>query len=177
MDKINPEQDIKNPNYLDALVKVQNCLAQADFDLYSFMDLVVEQMQKLTPATGAIIELVDGDNMVYRAATGTVKPHLGLSLPRANSISGLCVASHQILRSDDTETDSRVNLEACHKVGARSMIVVPLFYNNEAIGVLKTLSDQPAAFSEADVKTLQLMAGYIASGMAKQMLQEFRDFI
>jgi len=166
-----------NADRLNALVEVQGYLNEAHFDLYAFMELVVEQMQKLTPATGVIIELVEGDNMIYRAATGSAKPHLGLSLPRENSISGLCVTSHQILRCDETEKDERVNLPACRKVGARSMVVAPLFHNGDAIGVLKILSDKPHAFSEDDVKTLQLMAGYIASGLAKQMLQEFRDFI
>lgn len=163
-------------NNLDLILQVQTRLMESDFDLSSFMDLVVEDMLKLTPATGAVIELQENNEMVYRAATGSVKNYVGLHLPFENSISGLCVKSHEVLRSDDTEKDERVNIEACRKVAARSMVVAPLFHNGKTVGVLKIVSDQPQAFSEEDVKTLQLMAGFVASGLSQQIMKEFKSF-
>lgn len=155
--------------HLNQIILTQSRLAEANFNLDDFMQLVVEQVQNLTRSIGVVVELVDGDDMVYRAATGTVKTHVGLHLPQKNSISGLCVREKKILRSDDTETDKRVNIEACRRVHARSLVVAPLFYKGDTVGVLKILSDKPSAFTEDDVKTLQLMAGLIGSALAHQI--------
>ena len=152
--------------HLDKIIEIQSRLLQANFDLDEFMDFVVYQLENLTPATGVVIELAEEKDMVYRAATGSIKEYIGLRLPIQNSISGLCVLSKQILREDDTEMDSRVNKAACQKVGARSLVVAPLFYRGKAVGVLKIISKNPYAFSVTDIQTLQLMSGLIASGIA-----------
>ncbi len=159
-------------SYLNQIINTQSCLAEADFNLQEFMQLIVLQMQKLTPATGVVVELVEGDEMVYRAASGTVADYVGLRLKIENSISGLCIRENEILRSDDTELDPRVNLEACRKVKARSLVVTPLVHQGGAIGVLKILSKNAEAFSEQDENILQLMAGFIASGVAHQQFYE-----
>lgn len=155
--------------HLNKIIETQSRLVNANFDVKGFTELVVNQMQTLTPATGVVVELVDGDDMVYQAATGTVKAHIGLRLPRLNSISGLCVQQKMILRSDDTTKDSRVNPEACRLVGAKSMVVAPLFHEGNAVGVIKILSSEPHEFSEDDVNTLELMAGLIGSALAHQL--------
>jgi diguanylate cyclase (GGDEF)-like protein len=156
-------------DHLNQIIDIQTRIVGADFDITGFMNLVVDQMQSLTPATGVVVELVEGDDMVYRAACGTVKNSVGLHLPRKNSISGLCVEQKEVLRSDDTENDPRVNLEACRRVKARSMVVAPLFHDGNAVGVLKILSNKPNEFSQKDVETLQLMANMIGSALAHQI--------
>lgn len=156
-------------NYLNEIIMTQTKIAQADFNLDEFMNLVVKQVEKLTPATGVVVELVEGEEMVYKAVGGSVKNYLNTRLPRGNSISGLCVQAREVLHSDDTEKDPRVNVEACRKVGARSLVVAPLFHQDECVGVLKTLSNKAEAFAEEDVKTLQLMAGLIGSALGHQI--------
>lgn len=159
-------------DFLNQIISMQSQLAQANFDLDSFLDLIVHQVEQMTHATGVVVELVNGTDMIYRAALGTVSQHLGLRLPIENSISGLCVKNKKILWSNDTENDPRVNLEACHKVKARSLIVAPLFHNGEAVGVIKIISNEPNAFEENVIKTLHIMAGLTASGLAHQIYHD-----
>ncbi len=154
---------------LERIIEAQSLIVQADLDLTAFMQLVVDTLQELTDAKGAVVELVDGDHMVYRAASGTVSKHVGLRLPRANSLSGLCVASAQILRCDDSETDPRVNAEACRTVGVRSMICTPLFEEGTAVGVLKVMSEHASGFDEDDVQTLSLMGTALGAALGKQV--------
>lgn len=163
------EEKIYSTAFLTKIIDIQSQLTEVDFNLNGFMQLVAEQIEYLTSATGAVVELIEGDEMVYRAATGTVSEYLGLRLKITNSISGLCISTNSILLSEDTETDSRVNLEACRKVSARSLIVAPLIYRGNPVGVLKILSKKPAGFNETDMKILQLMAGLVASGLAHQI--------
>lgn len=147
------------------IIQVQTEIAKLGLDLGGVMDLVSRRAQALTGAAGAIIELAEGNEMVYRAAAGIAEPQLGLRLSRTGSLSGLCVATREILRCDDSETDSRVDREACRKVGLRSMIVVPLNHLESTVGVLKVVSPVAGAFSDADIQVLGLMSELVAAAM------------
>lgn len=154
---------------LGRIIATQTRLAEAELDLELFLDLVVQQMQQLTPATGAVVELVDGDEMVYRAACGSVASYVGLRLAIGNSLSGLCVRSATVLMSPDTSQDPRVDQATCRKIGVQSMVVAPLLLSGQAVGVLKIMADLPNVFSATDVQTLQLMAGLLGSELGHQV--------
>jgi signal transduction histidine kinase len=151
---------------LSAIIATQYDIAIAELNLNKVMNLIVERAQNLTCASGAAIELVEGDEMVYHATSGTVADYTGLRLKIAASLSGNCVRTGEILRCNDAELDPRVDIVACRRVGARSMIVVPLHHDRKVVGVLKVLSPQAHSFGERDVQTLQLMAGLIAAAMS-----------
>lgn len=153
---------------LNEIITTQYLLAKAELNLAEFMDLVVTRVARLTPATGVVIEMVEHDEMVYRAATGSLAAHVGLRLKRAASLSGLCVRTREVLNCIDSEADTRVDKEACRKVNARSMVVAPLFHAGEAVGVLKILSDCPCSFGERDLQTLQIMAGLLGAAIGHQ---------
>lgn len=114
------------------------------------MQQVAHEAQDMTRAAGAIIELAEHDVMVYRAAVGAAASQLGLRIPKAGSLSGLCVETGAVLRCDDADVDPRVNREACRKVGLRSMVVVPLVHDAASVGVLKVVSPAPGHFTDGD---------------------------
>ena len=45
-----------------------------------------------------VVEMVEGDDLVYSATAGALTPHAGVRLPRHGSLSGLSVATGEILR-------------------------------------------------------------------------------
>ena len=159
------EQDTQR---LNDIIATQAMLVQAGLNMPSFLNLAVEKIHRLTGAAGAVVELVEGDNLVYAAATGNTAQFVGLRLKISGSLSGLCIQRRQILRCDDTSNDPRVDLAACRKIGAASMLVAPLYNNGAAIGVLKILSSVPDAFGQRDVQTLELMAGLLGAAIAQQ---------
>lgn len=154
-----------SPDTLLQVIKIQTDIARMGLDLGAVMQLVTQQTQELTKAAGAIIELAEGEEMVYRAAAGIAESQLGLRLKRSGSLSGQCVHEGQILRCDDSENDPRVDREACRKVGLRSMIVVPLKHNESTVGVLKVVSPSIGSFSDENIQLLGLMSELIASAM------------
>src|SRR5262245_6093788 len=99
------------------------------------MNVVVQRAQRLSGASAAAIELREGDEMVYRAASGSAASALGLRLKIQTSLSGLCVRERVTLMCNDTESDPRVDREACRRIGVRSMLVVPLCTRGEVVGV------------------------------------------
>ena len=106
---------------LDRLAETQNAIATSEFDLDAVLAAVVQEASRLTGAEAAVVEIPDGDELVYRAASGTAEAFVGLRLPSATAISGLALRTGETLVCDDSETDERVDLEACRRVGrARS---------------------------------------------------------
>ncbi|WP_240655727.1 PAS domain S-box protein [Paraburkholderia phosphatilytica] len=154
---------------LRRLIEAHSRIAAARLDLDRFLSVVTDALLELVPAAHAsVIEWVDGEDMVYRACSGTIAHHVGLRLKREGSLSGLCSLEKHLLYSSDTSNDPRVDADACRRVGAVSMIVAPLQYQAEVAGVVKLMASEVAAFGEDDIDTLQMITSLVASGMAHQ---------
>lgn len=150
---------------LAAVVRTQQEVLSAITDLDRVMALVVERTPEVTNGAGAVIEILDGDELVYRAASGAAKQHLGLHLPAEGSLSGLAVRTKAVLRCDDAETDPRVDAAACRAIGIRSMVIAPLLDGATTVGALKTFSSAANAFDDLDSYALQLLAGMASSAL------------
>jgi hypothetical protein len=55
---------------LRAIIKTQTEIAASGLDLDAAMRLIASRGQELTGASAGVIELVDGEEMVYRVAVG-----------------------------------------------------------------------------------------------------------
>lgn len=151
---------------LSDIISIQDDIATADLDLKMVMKLVVERAQKLTQAGGAVLELIEGDELVYYATSGCAVPFVGARLKINASLTGWCVQTGEVIRCDNAELDPRVDQAVRLKVGIKSMVIVPLYHNRQALGALKVISPYIAAFKDQDVYTLQLMGGLIAAAMS-----------
>ena len=151
---------------LRKIIETQQLINAAMLDGDELMRVVAESAQTITGAVGGVVELAEGDEMVYRAATGSAAAFVGTRLKMGESLSGLCVRSGDVLRCDDTEDDPRVDRDACRRIGVRSMIVAPLFHRGVPVGVLKVLSAEAGAFDGSDIETLELLAGFIAASLS-----------
>ena len=128
------------------------------FTLDELLQLVAETVVAITGADGLAIALAENNEIVLRAAAGTVRPDLGARIDRNSPFTGACFRTAQILSCDDTETDARVNLQACRRLGARSLLAVPLCGRTRTIGLLQAFSAQPFGFNDSDFRNLCLLA-------------------
>jgi PAS domain S-box-containing protein len=151
------------------LAETQAYLAGADFDLQTFMTGAVDRLAQATRAKGVVVELIEGDEMVYRAASESLAAHVGMRLKRDGSLSGLCVERSEILISEDCRTDPRVDHAACERVGVRSMVCAPLIHGGAPVGVLKLMSERARGFGEEDITDLRVVAATLAGAMARQI--------
>ena len=131
--------------------------ASEDLALDLILNQIVEQACLATGATGAAIALTRGGEMVCRATTGRNAPDLGIRLDNAG-FSAECLRVGTLQRCDDTEIDPRVDAAACRLLGVRSILVVPLWYWGEFMGIFEIFSPRPNAFGERDEQTLQALA-------------------
>jgi len=130
--------------------------------------LIVEQAQMLTQASGAAIALRQGELMVCRARAGSTAPDLGALLDTKSGLSGECVRSGKVLVCDDTESDSRVNLDVCRYLGIRSIAVLPILLEREIVGVFEVFAQEPGAFAGNEVAALGSMCELVISVIRPQ---------
>jgi N-acetylmuramoyl-L-alanine amidase len=135
------------------------------FVLDEVLQLVAERALAITGADGVAIALAEGDAIVCRASAGSIAPDAGIRLDPNSGFSGECLVSGRIVRCDDAEADSRVNLLACRRLGVRSMLAVPLSAKQSVIGLLEAFSNEPYGFNDSDVRSLGLLAELILSAM------------
>jgi len=162
-----PDADLKLQNALPSDAEIRGLTsalaasgggaASEDLALDLVLNQIVEQACLATGATGAAIALTRNGEMVCRATTGRTAPDLGVRLDNAG-FSAECLRIGTLQRCDDTETDPRVDAAACRLLGVRSILVVPLWYWGEFVGIFEIFSPRPNAFGERDEQTLQALA-------------------
>lgn len=131
------------------------------------MRRLVDQALVLIPqAEGAVVELADDEFLTYVCTGGSLAEHVGTRLRVDASLSGLAVRTGETLHCDDADADPRVDREACHKVGAISMVCVPVRRNGQPVGALKVSASRPHAFSDDDVATLTRVAEFVTATIA-----------
>jgi len=135
------------------------------FVLDEVLQLVAERAVAITGADGLAIALAENDEIVLRASAGTVRPDVGARIDRDSAFSGACFRQAQVVTCDDTETDLRVNPQACRRLGARSMIAVPLCGRRRVIGVLEAFFAWPFGFNDSDVRNLTLLAELVVGAL------------
>lgn len=138
-----------------------------ELNLEPGINIIAERAQSLTRATGAAIALRVGSEIVCRARSGRTAPDLGVHLQTDSGLSAECVRTGEILLCHDAETNPRVDLASCRRLGARSILVAPLRHSRNTLGVFEVLSSIPYAFDHQDVSTMQLLSSVMVAAMTR----------
>jgi len=162
-------------NGFDTTVPVAEFEPDEQFVLDEVLQVVAERALAITGADGLAIALAENNEIVLRAAAGTVRPDIGARIDRDSAFSGASFRTAQIVNCDDTEVDARVNLQACRKLGARSMIAVPLCGRKRVIGLLEAFSSWPFGFNDSDVRNLSLLAELVLGALKPEDEERFAE--
>jgi putative methionine-R-sulfoxide reductase with GAF domain len=152
----------------DAAVPEAEIEGGEQLTLEEVLQTIADRAVAITGAHGVAIALAENGELVLRAAAGTVRPDLGARIDRDSTFSGACFRTAQIVSCDDTATDARVNLRVCRRLGARSMVAVPLCGRRRGIGVLEAFSAQPFGFNDSDVRTLSRLAELLLGALTPE---------
>jgi diguanylate cyclase (GGDEF)-like protein len=129
-----------------SIIELQNAIAAAALNADEVMRVVADRAHQLLSAGSAVIELVEGDDLVVRATAGATQ-QLGIRRSQKAGLSGQCVESRKPVRSEDS-------------------VCVPLMHGEYAVGVLCATA-KSGSFDDSDVETLRLLANIIAIPLHK----------
>jgi GAF domain-containing protein len=144
-------------------------------DLPAAAMLIAEQVEKITKASGIAVGIVEQDQLIYWAGTGTAAGEIGSRVPVASCLSAYCLHSGQILQSPEANEDPRLRNELCQLRGVESLIAVPIFYDGKIAGVLELRFANSDSFREHDVRSSQLMAGLVSDAIARAAELEWKQ--
>ena len=156
--ELEPTPPADYTSILTALAAVKREVDSLGSDLDGALQLLAQRAQTFTRASGAAIALTEGSSMICRATAGEDAPGLGARFSVGSGFSGECVRTGELLRCDDSETDPVVDREGCRMLGIRSMIAVPIRWDDAVIGLLEVFSPEPYAFSSNDPIALRRLA-------------------
>ena len=134
------------------------------FILDEVLQLICGRARAITQADGVMVALMEGPHVVSRAAAGPLSVERGVRLIESDFLQD-CLETGRILRCDDCEIDTRVELDMSCQMGARSTVIVPLRGRREQLGVLQAFSRTPWAFTDQDIRCFDLFAELVLSGL------------
>ena len=159
-------EDAKTYRIRESLMRAQASINAGEGDLATVVDAVVlNAMQAVPAAEGGVVELVDGDELVYRAVRGTLVGQEGLRLSLHGTFSGHCAITRTPLRMDDARLDPHVRRDLIERLKLRSAVVAPVMRGEAVLGVLKLQSSLPHAFTGRDLEVVSLFAGAATAGL------------
>ena len=135
-----------SPERLLSIIELQNAIIAAGLNSDEVMSLVGERAGTLTGATGSVVALTEGEEIVTRAAGGTARATVGNRAAKASVPAGRAITEGRAVRSSE---------------GGDSL-AVPLLYGEAAVGYLEVTSTAPNKFGDDDADTLRLLAQIIA---------------
>lgn len=150
---------------LAALIAVQFEIAREELDLEKVMQLIANRTRELARADRCAVWLVDGEELVCRATTGTEGFQAGDRVRLDENLNGDCVRTGEIIWCPDTHKDPRTETQALTRYNIRSLVAVPIHFGSEIVGSFIVLSHWENAFDETDTQILQLMAGLVSTAM------------
>ena len=154
---------VLRPNYTDTLSAIFAVRREAESlgsNLEAVLSLIVSRSQSMLRASGAAIALAEKDAgaLICRASIGPSAPPVGAAFQIGSGFSGDCVRAEKTLRCDDSETDARVDSEACRALGVRSMLASPIRSEKQVVGLIEVFSEKPKEFSDNDGTTIESLA-------------------
>ena len=144
-------------------------ITSANLPLQDFLELIVEEMVAFGGVDGGVVELIEGDKLVCRAATAALRGTLGMQIPLATSLGGEAVRNRRTVLCGDTHADPRIPQAFIREIGIRSMVVAPLIDGDRVFGVIKIGAEKAAAFTEQHETDLAVFADLIASAIAREL--------
>lgn len=143
----------------------------------SSLDIIVSETLKtmidFTHTSNVAFYLLDEsrNKLILQAAEGLNETTILASkeLPLKNSLSGLAIEQHALLTSSDITSDDRLNSEIKYHLineGFQSAIVIPLFFNNEALGCLNIIFKTFKTFSNSEKDVFETVGQTLSLALA-----------
>ena len=148
------------------------------FDFEAFLEQIADRALKGAGGDGSVIALRRQGRFVCVARCGGLGPQVGAELDARSGISGECLRTGYALKCEDSETDSRVDADACRLLGIRSIVVVPIVGQSDVIGLVEAFSARPNLFDRQHIEILQQLATLVAQSherVEKEQTATFRQ--
>jgi len=152
---------------LSAIVELERLIMRGELDLDGALPLIADRARNVANATGVAIGLLKGDQLVYRAGSGSAAAYIGKRVLATLTVSADRKVSGELLRVENAQTDPRIEAGVCRQFGAKSLLVLLIYQDRAVAGLLHVLFSEPHVFQDREVCIYRLMAGLIGEAMCR----------
>jgi hypothetical protein len=92
---------------------------------------------------------------------------VGSEAPLTTAVCAASLRTGQVIRSEDVNLEFLFDPEPCRQRGILSLVVVPIYREDEIIGALELYFGRVHGFAEQDIHTCQLMAGLVTEAIGR----------
>jgi K+-sensing histidine kinase KdpD len=157
---LDPALHSSQPEAATRLIVEIAAAASGELDLDQILHQALDRLRRVVRLTGGSIALVEGDDLVVRAAVGPfAEEALKQRLPRGPSRSWGVIERLQPYRTGDLARDGGKMRGAEAARAVHSWLAVPIARRGIGIGLLEVDSTEPDAFEPADE---ELLSGVVA---------------
>jgi GAF domain-containing protein len=157
-------------DYSSILARVMETQSQIEAHILRSQDamvLVADQLIDICGAAGAAIALANRNSVQYRAVAGIRTLPSGSEVSLDEALCAPCLASGQVFRCANTNSENLMQREECRRRGIGSLIAAPVFHDGKSVGALELLFSDAGAFTEQDAHACQLMAGILTEALSR----------
>jgi GAF domain-containing protein len=154
---------------LCSLLQVERAIATGEADQDWVMHLIADRARNVASATGIAIALLEKNQLVYRAGSGSAATYIGRHLTAVLSVSPRSEAPREILRVENAETDARIEAAICRQRGAKSLLILPIYHERTVAGLLEVFFSEAHTFQDPEVRIYRLMAGAVEQAMFREV--------
>ncbi len=169
------EINVDSTHILVEIVECQHQIQAHHLDPKTSIELIAKTAQQITHADGTAVGLVEQENLLYWAATGSATRLTGTRVKVAFCLAADCVNTGTTLQCPDIRNDSRLNHEICRRQGVNAIVAVPIFYEGKIAGCVELHFAKPNSYHDHDVRTCQLMAGLLSEALARKTELELQQ--
>ncbi len=159
---------------LSRLVEISVTL-NSTLDREELLRFIVRSASDMLEAEAAVILLVDTNTRALQAvasagtsaagsAGGQPRPATGITIPQEGSIAGTVLREQRALILNEVEAGLGAlgRTPELARESVRTLLAVPIYSRDEAVGVLEVANKRGGVFDEADARTLAIIASQAA---------------
>ena len=163
-----------NSQSLAAIMEVQRSVASGKLELDGAMSRMVESARGVANATGVAIALLKGDQLTYRAGSGSSADCSGRQVTASLTVSRDSKTLREILRVENAHTDTRIEADICRQFGADALLILPIYQGRALAGIFDVRFSEAHPFLDREVRTYRLMAEQIEAALCQAARPELK---
>jgi len=163
------EESGMNKQSLSAMIKLHNAIAKDGVAFETILDLIADHARIVADATGIAIGLLTGDQLIYRAGSGSGAQHIGQRVTAVLSVSAHTGPRKEILRVDNADSDPRIEAAICRECQAKALLILPICRDRIVAGVLEVIFSEAHTFDDREIRTYRMMGTLAEEAMARDL--------
>jgi len=160
---------------LAAILELQRSIRMGHLDVDGAAHLIAEWARSVANASGVAMGRLKGDQLIYTAGSGSAASYIGRRVMATFSTWAPNEIGSEILRVEDTTTDSRIEAAVCRQFGVKSLLILPIHRGRFVAGVLQVLFNEAHSFQDQEVRTYWILAKLASEAMSQAPVVQSRS--